>query len=241
MIAGLLHFCGLDPGPKNDLLSPAPNNPVGFWESRSFLRLNDASLKELGGSWDCPPHRVVSGWGNEPGQQRLRQKAQRLVDCFADRESWGWKDPRNCLTLPLWREMLPAMKILICVPNPAAVAESLWLRDGICSSEAFDLWLTYNCRVLSAAPVEHRLVTHYETFLDDPSTELHRVLNLAGLSSSDDTVDQARQRIASSLMHHRRTLDDLTRAGTSDELLLCYLHLCDEATLLRGATPVSVS
>lgn len=235
LIASLLHSCGLDLGPQNDLLPPAPNNPIGFWESRSFLRLNDALLKELGGSWDNPPPADVAGWESEPRLHPLRKRAEKLVTRFEGREAWGWKDPRNCLTLPLWRELLPEMNILICVRNPLAVAESLWLRDGISSPHSLALWLTYNRRVLAAAPVAHRLVIHCETLLHNPHAELRRVLGWAGIATTHDQVKRACQLITPSLLHHRMTLDDLMQAGVSDELMACYLDLCGEAILHRDS------
>jgi hypothetical protein len=235
MIASLLHACGLDLGPHKDLLSPAPNNPEGFWESRSFLRLNDALLKELGGTWDCPPRSPALGWGREPHWHRLRGRAEELIRRFEGREPWGWKDPRNCLTLPFWREMLPRMKVLICVRNPLAAAESLRARDGISSAASLDLWLTYNRRVLAAAPVEHRLITHCESYFRNPQAELRRVLHWAGLTAREDRVDRACQRITPSLMHHRVRLDDLAEAGASAELLRYYRDLREEGAFHQGA------
>jgi hypothetical protein len=237
MIASLLHTCGLDLGPRKDFLPPAENNPQGFWESRSFLRLNDAILKELGGSWDAPPGREAAGWENEPGLLQLRKKAGELISRFEGREPWGWKDPRNCLTLPLWQVLMPEMKVLICVRNPLAVAESLWVRDGISYADALVLWHTYNRRVLAAAPVEQRLITHCETYLHDPRVELRRVLQWAGLSVTEGELTRACQRIDPSLVHHQMTLDDLANAGASDDLLRCYQDLCEEAVLPREVTP----
>jgi hypothetical protein len=231
MIASLLHTCGLDLGPKKDFLPPAPNNPEGFWESRSFLRLNDAILKELGGSWDHPPRMDVAGWENEPRLHPLRKRAGELARRFAGREPWGWKDPRNCLTLPLWRKLLPKMKVLICVRNPLAVAESLRLRNGISYADSLELWLTYNRCVLAAVPAESRLVTHCDTYLRDPSAELRRVLHWSGLSATEERMEQACQRIAPSLLHHRPTMDDLVDAHTSAAVWRCYRDLCEESAL----------
>ena len=229
MITSLLHCCGLDLGPQKDLLPPAPNNPLGFWESRSFVRLNNAILKELGGRWNHPPRTLAAGWEDEPSLQQILKKASQLARRFAGREPWGWKDPRNCLTLPLWRKLLPEMKVLVCVRNPLAVAESLWLRDGIPFADSFDLWLTYNRRVVAAVPAEYRLITHCEAYLHDPCAELLRLLQWVGLVASEDQVEQACQGISPSLMHHRMTLDDLADAGASGDLLRCYQDLCAEA------------
>jgi hypothetical protein len=227
MIASLLHACGLNLGPKHDLLDPAPNNPSGFWESRSFLRLNDAILKTLGGTWDCPPRNLAAGWEDEPRLYPLRKKAEELAKRFDGREPWGWKDPRNCLTLPLWRRLLPDLKVLICVRNPLAVAESLWVRDGISYSAAFDLWLTYMRCLLAAVPSERRLVTHCETYLHDPESELQRVLAWCGLPARAEQRERASHRINPSLVHHRMTVDDLVAAGASAELVRCYRQLCE--------------
>lgn len=222
MIASLLYACGLDLGPKKDLLPAAPNNPEGFWESRLFLRLNDAILGEQGGSWDHPPHPVFAGWENAPNLQPLYRKAGELMRRFEDREPWGWKDPRNSLTLPFWRKMLPELKILICVRNPLAVAKSLWLRNGISHAASFDLWVTYNRRLLAAAPVADRLVCRCESYLGDSQAELNRVLQWACLPASADEVEHACRRIAPPLMHHRMTLEELAEAGAATDVLDCY-------------------
>lgn len=41
---------------------------------------------------------------------------------------WGWKDPRNTWTLPLWRELFPDARVLHIVRHGVAVAESLRVR-----------------------------------------------------------------------------------------------------------------
>jgi len=234
LIASLLHDSGLDLGPETDLLPPAEDNPEGFWESRSFLKLNDAILKELGGVWDRPPRMRPAGWEIEPRFHWLREQALRQARRFRGREPWGWKDPRNCLTLPLWRSILPETRVLICVRNPLAVAESLGVRNGMSASASFDLWLTYNQRVLATSP-ECRVVTHYESYYLDPRAELRRVLRLLGMTTTEACLDRACARINPSLVHHRVTVDELIEKGSSAELVTCYLQLCDEGDLPRGS------
>ncbi|HEY7155377.1 MAG TPA: sulfotransferase, partial [Gemmataceae bacterium] len=229
MIASLLHECGLDLGPEKDLLRPNAGNPDGYWESRSFLRLNDAILAALGGSWDRPPLGDVPGWEKRTPLDRFRNQARRLARRFRGREPWGWKDPRNCLTLPLWRSVLPEMKVLICVRNPLAVAESLRSRDGLARADAFDLWLTYNRRVLAAVPLGERFVTHCDYYFHDPRAELRRVLAWLGIQAAEDRLEHACGRINPSLVHHRVMVDELVEAGASAEVVRCYLDLCGEA------------
>ena len=235
MIASLLCGCGLDLGPQDDMLRPAPNNPEGFWESRSFLRLNDALLKAHGGTWDCPPRLDAVDWTNEPSLHPLRVRARKLLDRFAGCEPWGWKDPRNSLTLPFWRTLLPEMKVLICVRDPLAVAESLWVRSGISRAAALRLWFDYNRAVWNSAPASSRLVTLCDNYLDEPRTELRRALEWCGLAATEETIERVCRRVKPALVHHRTSPNDLERAGASDELLALYAELREEALLLPCA------
>lgn len=43
-------------------------------------------------------------------------------------EPWGWKDPRNTWTLPLWLELFPHARVLHIVRHGVPVAESLRVR-----------------------------------------------------------------------------------------------------------------
>jgi hypothetical protein len=228
MIVRLLNRCGLYLGREKDLLPPAPDNPEGFWEHKAFVRLNDALLTRLGGHWDRPPPESA-GWEEGPAFRRPHADGSRLVRRFRGREPWGWKDPRNCLTLPFWRKLLPAMKVLLCLRNPAAVARSLGARDGTSCARSFDLWLTYNRRVLAAVPAANRVVTHYDRYLEDPQAELRRVLDRLGIAATDDCLEQACAGVKLSLAHHRTTVDDLVAGGGSPGLVRCYLALCTEA------------
>lgn len=241
MIASLLHECGLDLGPEKDLLRPNAGNPEGYWENRSFLRLNEAILAALGGSWDCPPRTDAPGWENGSALDCLRNQARRLARRFHDREPWGWKDPRNCLTLPLWRSVVPDLKVLICVRNPLAVAESLRARDGIPFADTFDLWLTYNRRVLAAVQPERRLLTYCENYFSDPHVELRRVLAWLGLSPTEDRLEGACARIKPALVHHCLTRDDLTEAGASEELVRCYRQMCEVEAVAGTARGLALS
>ncbi len=224
MIVRLLHLCGLHLGRARDLLPPAPDNPEGFWENRAFLRLNDALLTHRGGRWDLPPP-DDAGWEDEPSLQPLQARAGRLLRPFRGCEPWGWKDPRNCLTLPFWKRLLPDLKVLICVRHPVAVAESLWARDGLSSAQAFDLWQTYYCSALTAAPAD-RVITHYDSYFRDPRAELRRVLGALGIAAGEDRLEQACATIRPALAHHRTTRDE---PGGPAELANCYRVLCTEA------------
>ena len=128
MVTRLLHGCGLYLGPKDALMPPQTDNPDGFWEHLGFVALNDELLEALGGAWDLPPksNQSLSDERLDP----LRMKARLLIEGFHSAQIWGWKDPRNSLTLPFWEDLLPGLKTLIIVRNPLEVAYSMRKRNG---------------------------------------------------------------------------------------------------------------
>ena len=95
-------------------------------------------------------------------------KARLLIEGFDSAELWGWKDPRNSLTLPFWQKLLPGMKTLIMVRNPLEVAHSMRERNGTSYSFGLRLWEIYNRRLIETASEQERLVTHYDLFFEDP-------------------------------------------------------------------------
>jgi hypothetical protein len=128
MVTRLLHRCGLELGPQSELMPPQGDNPEGFWEHLGFVALNDQLLSELGGAWDLPPKadEDVTGARLDP----LRLKARLLIEKFDSASVWGWKDPRNSLTLPFWYQLWPQLKTIVVVRNPLEVAHSMRERNG---------------------------------------------------------------------------------------------------------------
>ena len=105
----------------------------------------------------------------------MRLKARLLIERFDSANVWGWKDPRNSLTLPFWQDLLPGLKTLIVVRNPLEVAHSMKERNGTSYSFGLRLWEIYNRRVIEAASKQERLVTHYDLFFKDAESELRRI------------------------------------------------------------------
>jgi hypothetical protein len=103
MVAQMLHTMGVHMGDR--LLGANHWNRWGHWEDLDFLELNEQMLKAARGSWVKPPPAVEVksvgiSWFMPEVEQLLRWKARQ------GRSKWGWKDPRNCLTFPVWWEGL---------------------------------------------------------------------------------------------------------------------------------------
>lgn len=231
MVAHLLHRCGLHLGADGDLLPARPDNPDGFWEHREFVALNDALLEALGGSWDVPPP-ARTDWARDPALLPLRHRAVALVSRVATAGSWGWKDPRNSLTLAFWQLLLPDLRVVVCVRNPLAVVRSLADRGANSETFGLRLWRTYHERLLAAVPQEARVVTHYDAWFHDPAAELRRVCDRLGLAPTADAAAAIRP----ALRHHRPTTTDLLSRVRDAGVVDTYLRLCAEAGPVHAET-----
>lgn len=232
MITRLLHCCGLKLGAESDLMPPQADNPEGFWEHLGLVALNDELLAALGGAWDLPPKPDESFTG--PQLNPLRLKARLLIEGFAPANVWGWKDPRNSLTLPFWQDLLPGLRTLIVVRNPLEVAHSMRERNGTSYSFGLRLWEIYNRRLIEAANAQEQLVTHYDLFFEDPEAELLRIAHFIGLS--DAKVADAAALIRRQKRHTRFSIDDLIDARVCGELIQFYRSLISEAKGKTGRT-----
>ena len=227
MLTRLLHACGLYLGPKDALMPSQADNPDGFWEHLGFVALNDELLDALGGAWDLPPN-TNEKFSDAPRIDSLRMKGRLLIEGFGSADIWGWKDPRNSLTLPFWQDLVPRLKTLIMVRNPLEVAYSMQRRNGTSYAFGLRLWEIYNRRLIEAAGEHEQLVTHYDLFFENPEQELRRIANFIGIS--DAKTRNAAELVATKRRHTHFTIDQLLDAGVSAELVELYRTLIARAS-----------
>lgn len=123
---------------------------VGVWkdenhESFFFMQLNQSLLNQAGGSWDNPQpvqwlldhsaarRRTVEGLRGLLNSPRVvlytgptgLVLGQRPLAATAP---WGWKDPRNTYTLPLWLDLFPEARVVHVKRHGVDVARSLQVR-----------------------------------------------------------------------------------------------------------------
>lgn len=223
-VTQLLYRCGLYLGPERALFAAREDNSDGFWENRRFVAINESILQSYGGGWDLPPA-WERGWHLDERLQGLREDALCLIDALEGQGRWGWKDPRNSLTLPFWQTVLPDLKVVICLRNPLEVALSLRKRGNSSLAFSFNLWRVYHEHLLDALSEGQYLVTHYDAFFLRPLRETRRMLNFLELPASDQRVAYARSSSLKSLRHYRASTQELRDAGASEHLIELYLSL----------------
>jgi hypothetical protein len=227
LTARVLDLAGVHLGPAEELLGEdrrqlagegertmakaLRSNPAGHWEHYRLMRLNERILRSLGGNWREPPP-LPPGWQRSPSLDPLRAEATEiLAGSFAGRSPWGWKDPRNSLTLPFWRALLGELRCAICLRNPLDVAASLRRRDGIALERGLELWRVYTSAALEATADLPRLLVSYESFFADREGAASRLARFAGRPGAFEDA-AARERLAEAvderLWRNRATLGE---------------------------------
>jgi len=118
LVTQLLHRCGVNLGPPEQLMPASVDNADGYWENLRFVQLNERLLAANGATWFAPPATL------RPTPE-ITAEAKSILAQFEGQEPWAWKDPRNALALPFWKGFLPSMKVLVCLRHPAETASSL--------------------------------------------------------------------------------------------------------------------
>ena len=227
MITRMLNLCGMDLGAPEEMMPASPDNPEGYWEHSWFTNANNAILDCFGGAWDIVPD-YPAHWQEAEGLLGVKADAQRHFARFAGKV-WGWKDPRNSITMAFWRQFAPKMKVVVCLRNPWDVAASLSKRGSASELFGLRLWWQYNSRLLLETEAADRVVTHYDCYFRDGKAELQPMLERLGMEASESQIAQACGTLRVSLRHALTSLRGLQAKCLWPELVRCYCKLLSEA------------
>ncbi|OYT15998.1 MAG: hypothetical protein B7C24_10145 [Bacteroidetes bacterium 4572_77] len=127
-LAGLLHHNGIVMGEEVNF-KPRPKknqNAKGYYENFRFRSLNDRILEHNG-------YKVKSFDSTIPEltfTDAHVAEGKALVDEYdIEYKNWGWKDPRNSLTLKFWMSLCPTAKIVVSRRNYESIAHSMVIRN----------------------------------------------------------------------------------------------------------------
>lgn len=122
LITQWLYKCGLQVG--DELMAPGIGNEEGHFEDMDFIRAHCDVLDMI--------NQPTDGFLNvemppvpEAGMRRLEAVIQQKNEA---NKQWGWKDPRTCLFLPAYRELLPDARYLIIVRDFQSSVSSAMTR-----------------------------------------------------------------------------------------------------------------
>jgi hypothetical protein len=230
--AGLLVKLGLS-GPRPDDLIPASSaNESGHWESRGMHRYNARLLAAVGATGYGPPQ-VMARWDGVRNYNEIHDAASSWFATTYVGKPMMVKDPRLCVTLPFWRDVLPkSMAAVFVLRDPVRVARSLEARDDIPMTLALAVWDRY---VRSAAVVLQglpTLVVEYDEMLADPQAttkEICAFLRQVGVEVPPEAAEGAEHHLDSTLRHQSTKHDDY------DDLAKVQRQVFETLVNLRGS------
>lgn len=158
LIAGGLGKMNVNIGKR--LLGANQSNIYGHFENLDFLQMNEKILKVAGGSWrDVPDEESILEAGMEL-KDEIKDviNRNRVVGGL-----WGWKDPRNVLTVKCYLPYIINPHYICIFRDPKDVAVSLYKRDGISIEDGIKLANEYNKRLINFMTNNEYISSYKET------------------------------------------------------------------------------
>lgn len=153
----------------SDLVPPGQDNPEGFWEHAEVVAINEDLLRGLGRTW-YDMRNMPDGWREAAPATSALQRIRNLI-----RRDFGGcglcavKDPRLCLTAPLWIDAFEAagfeVACLVVVRDPWEVAESLHRRNDWPRASLYLMWVQYLLDAVAASEGRRRAMLAYDQLL----------------------------------------------------------------------------
>lgn len=244
-VTRLINMMGAYLCPENQLMATHQGNPKGFWERLDVVALNDRILAASASAWNRPADFSLERI-DEPTRTAFSQEAQRIVHAMDAHRPWVLKDPRLCLTFPLWRPLLELPVCVHVVRDPVQVARSLAARDKLSVSHSVDLWEKHNVSALRAAQGLPQCWVLHDDLLRDPvgTTErLYNALCTCGVGGLRLPQAQEITTFIDPQLYHQQSDPTLTRATLSHTQTDLYTALTEgrAAELALDDWPLAVT
>ena len=102
-----------------------PSNPYGHFEDRDVVGLHDAILRDNDFNWQVGEELIPSINPDRWNAARMLVHRRRMTH-----SRWGFKDPRVCLFLGMWKHLIPSAKFLLVFRSAVDSVYSLERRHA---------------------------------------------------------------------------------------------------------------
>lgn len=200
------------------------HNAKGYFEPWKIAIFDDERLRAAGSAWDDPfafPFRPLP-----PDEERTWiDRALALFDEEFGQATWPlMKDPRVTALLPFWRAVLAerqvALRCVIPVRHPLAVAGSLARRDGFPPEKSVLVWSAYMLAAEAYTRDLPRAFVGYDALLADWRGEVARIEAAHGAPLPGLTAAKARaiDGFLTADLRHNAGDDGLSKLGWAGEI-----------------------
>ena len=188
-LAGALDQLGVQFESPDNRLDSQLDNPKGFFERRSVVMFSESLLQTNEWSWDS----VSLNTFDVEKATKFVNPGRLLISDLSSKGPTGLKDPRSCLLMPFWRRtLLDRFEAIVITRDPAEVAWSLHVRDGLPVTVGLALWIAYNMHLANGIQGMSPHILRYEDLVDSPAIELASIaqfLHDGGVSVSHQQSD----------------------------------------------------
>jgi len=224
-----LNLLGVYLGEEKNLMKPSSDNPEGFWERLDVYNLQDRLLTVMKRDWASTAP-LLENWHKSNEILPLKYELIKLVKMnFSERPLWLWKDPRSCLLMPIWKEVLSELgielKVVFVVRNPLDVARSLEKRNSFTIDKGLGVW--FNCSITALKDIDglETIFVSYDRFMDDWESELKKCVDSLGIEWPDDENglrSQMTNFLRPELRHSFSGLDELKAVEAPEPVIRLY-------------------
>ena len=180
MVTGSLARAGLFVGATEALLADQDDNPLGFWERRDVVALNNEILECANGVWFSPTtwKKLQETVGanvdalSKPPAALIKQIKGDAASCNGSPVSLVLKDPRMVVTWPLWDSAITEPVLVYVYRDPMAVAHSLAKRHDFPLMLGLALWEIYNRYALTIISEKGGIALAFESVQSSPERTL---------------------------------------------------------------------
>lgn len=183
---------GFFAGHEEELLGPAPSNPVGHYEPLPVLRTNEQLLERLASG--APPREEQLALADELAPQ-LRAVLDDLI-AKSNGAPLAIKEPRINRLLPVWGPVIDGvLHPVLAVRDPLEVATSMSHRYGTPVAHALALWEVQTTHALAWLDGRTATIAPYRQLVGEPGTA-EAVVRCATSHVDPDQAGQVRPEAA---------------------------------------------
>ncbi|MNZ33393.1 hypothetical protein D3C78_507380 [compost metagenome] len=230
LLAKTIKSLGVYIGRDEEMIGPREDNPEGFWEHSEIVDVHEKLLGNLSSSWDTTKPLPEEWWLSEEVVSYRSQIKDIVTGNFSNRAVWGFKDPRTCLLLPLWKSVFQELDIepiyIICLRNPLNVAASLQKRDRFTNEKSMALWTLYVMSSLYYTIDERRMVVSYDRLLEQPVETGEGISHFLNIPYNGTERDLMSSLPNSRLRHGNYSLSELRQSQSVLPIVKQIYQLC---------------
>jgi len=186
-------------------------------ESLLFQYLNDAALFASQAHWSNPENLAYTlknekcvaalaklyGQSIESHWRHMYKLSEPQKTLNGEAGPFGWKDPRNCLTIPLWSKLYPNARYIFINRHGVDVAQShvnrenrinnsVYISRCLDLNRSFSLWEEYNRQALDALALideKQKISFSFEELLKSPEEKLSELAKFCGLTPDQSKLE----------------------------------------------------